>query len=333
MNLNDTPARPFAEGFIRIATTTDPESGRVIFNGSMEVLARYHQPRVPELLAAPRLGKHPISESLLANKANKEVEKIVEIPVRLFFNKASNALGSAYVAYDMDGKPACRGNGTLAKRESLTEQNHRLMVDTPCHGPELCEFANSGQASCRRQVRMTVQIPGQSDPLSVFEVRSSSFNGFNTLKGQLELVERRFGGLRHVPLKLQLWQTSNQASELEPFDVFKLTLDATSELEAMKLAQRARQDEKEAGLDADIDAIYAGDTSSIPDEDFAQVADFYANAAPLARRPGAEALAAQVMAKGSARGNDLAGQVIAKAMHAAAEVPDRAQSCNIVNGC
>ena len=57
---------------------------------------------------------------------------------------------------------------------------------------------------------MSVQIPGQDNPLSTFEVRSSSYNSYKTLKGQLELVERRFGGLRHVPLRLQIWPTYAQ---------------------------------------------------------------------------------------------------------------------------
>ena len=318
MNLNNTPVRPFAEGFIRVATTTEPETEKVVFSGSMEVLARHHQARAPDLIAAPRLEKHPISEALMNVKANKEAQKLVEVPIRLFFNKSANALGFSYNAYALDGKPACQGDGTLAKRESVTEQNLRVVIDTPCHGPDLCEFANSGEVTCRRQVRMTVQIPNQPNPLSVFEVRSSSFNGFNTLKGQLELVEKRFGGLRHVPLKLQLWQTSNQASDLEPFDVFKVTLDAPSEVEAMKVANRARQDEKEAGLDGDTDAIYAAGNPDALVEDFTQVADFYSGAVVTARRAGVDPLAKQILAKVKASGHDFAGQLIAQAMQASA---------------
>ena len=325
MNLNNTPVRPFAEGFIRIATTTAPENEKVLFSGSMEVLARHHQARAPDLIAPPRLEKHPISEALMNDKANKEAQKLVEVPIRLFFNKSANALGFSYNAYALDGKPACQGDGTLAKRESVSEQNLRVVIDTPCHGPDLCEFANSGEAMCRRQVRMTVQIPNQANPLSVFEVRSSSFNAFKTLKGQLELVEKRFGGLRHVPLKLQLWQTSNQASDLEPFDVFKVTLDAPSEVEAMKVANRARQDEKEAGLDGDTDAIYAAGNADALVEDFAQVADFYAGAVVTARRAGADPLAKQILAKVKAPGHDFAGQVIAQAMQASAGAVEKAQ--------
>lgn len=76
MNLNNTQVRPFAEGFIRIATTTEPETEKVIFNGSIEVLARHHQARVSDLIAVPRLEKHPITESLMNNKANKEGHRL-----------------------------------------------------------------------------------------------------------------------------------------------------------------------------------------------------------------------------------------------------------------
>ncbi|MDR7097212.1 hypothetical protein J2X09_004986 [Hydrogenophaga laconesensis] len=73
-------------------------------------------------------------------------------------------------------------------------------------------------------MKMTVQIDGQNDPLSVFEVRSSSINNFRALSSQLMLIERRFGGLRHVPLntnsqaKLLLAEQSLQSLSAAIFD-------------------------------------------------------------------------------------------------------------------
>ncbi|MGB4347367.1 MAG: hypothetical protein WBJ21_13330, partial [Burkholderiaceae bacterium] len=195
MNLSTIPVRPYAEGIIRIATTSEPGSEKIAFDGRMEILARHHRERQVDVIEVPRLAKHTMGDKLMDEKPNKEAGKLVEVPIRMFFGKTINALTVRYQAYDVDGKPVCRGNGERAKRTSMSDENVRVVVDAPCTGPETCEYVASGKAGCRRQVCMTVQIPGQDNPLSTFEVRSSSYNTYKTLKGQLELVERRFGGL------------------------------------------------------------------------------------------------------------------------------------------
>ncbi|MFC6281171.1 recombination directionality factor [Polaromonas aquatica] len=321
MNLGTIPVRPFAEGIIRIATTSEPGAENIVFDGSIEILSRHHQARQEEVIQVPRMEKHPIREKLMDEKPNKEAGKLVEVPIRMFFGKTSNALTVAYQAYDADGRPVCRGNGELAKRTSLSNENVRVVVDAPCAGPETCEFVASGNARCRRQVCMSVQIPGQENPLSTFEVRSSSYNTYKTLKGQLELVERRFGGLRHVPLKLQIWQTSNQASDFDSFDVFKIALGAPTELEAMKVAKLARTEETEAGLDADVDSAYTAATVGVGEDDFEIVTDFYTERPSAAtRRNGGTSFVDQLTAvKGQGSGTSLAENVIAQAMARAGE--------------
>lgn len=321
MNLSTIPVRPFAEGIIRIATTSEPGAEKIVFDGSLEILSRHHQAREADAIEIPRLAKHPMRDKLMEEKPNKDAGKLVEVPIRMFFGKTSNALAVAYQAYDADGRPVCRGNGEKAKRTSLSDENVRVVMDAPCSGPETCEFVASGQARCRRQVCMSVQIPGQDNPLSTFEVRSSSYNTYKTLKGQLELVERRFGGLRHVPLKLQIWQTSNQASDFESFDVFKISLGTATELDAMKAVKIARAEESEAGLESDVDTAYTAATDGVGEEDFEIVTDFYTRRpATAARRGGGASLVDQLTgATGQVAGSSLAENVIAHAMARAGE--------------
>jgi hypothetical protein len=314
MNLSTIPVRPFVEGIIRIATKTQPGVDRITFDGTMEVLARNHQKREPDQIEIPHLEQHAIGKSLMEQSKNKEAGKLVEIPIRMFFGKAANALTAAFQAYDADGKPICRGNGDKARRTSVSDDGIHAVVDVPCAGPSNCPLVTSGQARCQRQVCLTVQIEGQENPLSTFEVRSSSYNTFKTIKGQLELIERRFGGLRHVPLKLQLWQTSNQASAYEAFDVFKLALGATSEIDAMKAAKEARQAEVDAGLVEDVDAAYSSGPEGVGDDDFELVTDFYAPRSGAGRRNGAGSVVAQLVGKGQEGGASLASNVIAQAM-------------------
>lgn len=319
MNLSIIPVRPFVEGIIRIATKTQPGVDRIIFDGTMEVLARNHQKRESDQIEIPHLEQHAISQSLMEQSKNKEAGKLVEIPIRMFFGKTANALSAAFQAYDGEGKPVCRGNGDKAKRTSVSDDGIHAIVDVPCVGPASCPMVTSGQARCQRQVCLTVQIEGQENPLSTFEVRSSSYNTFKTIKGQLELIERRFGGLRHVPLKLQLWQTSNHASAYESFDVFKLALGALSEIDAMKAAKAARQAEVDAGLNEDVDSAYTTVPEGVGEDDFELVTDFYAPRPVAGRRNGASSFVGQLAVKGQEGGASLASNLIAQAMAMAGE--------------
>ncbi|MDO9507553.1 MAG: hypothetical protein Q7J50_19610, partial [Hydrogenophaga sp.] len=123
-------------------------------------------------------------------------------------------------------------------------------------------------------------IVGQDDPLSVFEVRSGSLNNYRTLAAQLKIVERRYGGLRHVPLKLTMWQASNQASNYEAFDLMRLSIGAPTEAQAMEQAKKAREQVAADGLVDDMDDLFiTGDErptfAELMADDFQMVRDFY----------------------------------------------------------
>lgn len=288
MNLSTIPVTPHAIGFIKVACDDDPLFGEARTRNEFVITQRHHVAGDTQ----PKLAPHPLQVSL-AKSADGETKKVTEIPIRLFFNKASNAISIRYQAYSKPGNvPVCAGDGKNAKRITLAADQTQTVIETACPGPELCALVQSGQAECRRQVRMSVQIEGQNDPFSVFEVRSSSINTYRALKAQLQLIDRRFGGLRHVPLKLALWQASNEASSYEPFSLMRLELDAPDEAEAMKAARARREGLKEAGIDDDMDAVNSdeGDTESFlaATLDYPAVREFYA--ADAARRPGAEAI-------------------------------------------
>lgn len=287
MNLDNICTTPHAQGFIKVACELDPAFGDRRTLNEFVVTTRHHEQEANE----PRLAKHPITEKLATPKEEGEGRAVREIPIRLFFNKAQNALGIKYQAYGSPGNaPVCAGNGKSARRVVRAGDGTQTLQELACLGPELCDLVQSGQAKCTRQVRMTVQIEGQDDPLSVFEVRSSSLNTYKALRGQLKLIESRFGGLRHVPLKLTIWQGSNEASSYKLFSLMSLELDAPSEIEAMNTARKAREELLAAGIDDDVDQALApadGDEEEglLAAADFQAVREFYEAAV---RREGAE---------------------------------------------
>ena len=292
MNLSNISSAPHAQGFIKVAIEGDPAFGDHRTVNDFLITARHH---AQADVGVPRLAEHPIKQKLLGAPEDQESEprQLREIPIRLFFNKPENALSIRYQAYAESGNaPVCAGDGKTAKRRTTAGDDTQTLQDVPCSGPETCSFVQSGEAKCNRQVRMAVQINGQGDSLSVFEVRTSSLNTYRALRGQLQYIHGRFKGLRHVPLKLTLWQASLEASSYQPFTLMQLELDATSEVEAMKTAQTMRLELAEAGIDDDVDAAFAcapdADAEMLAAADFQSVAEFYDGAA--ARRPGSQAV-------------------------------------------
>ena len=316
MNLSTIPVAPHAQGFIKVACETDPMFGASKTKNEFLVTLRHHQ--ADENQAS--LVEHPIAQKLAKPVEGAPVEEgargpITEIPIRLFFNKAENALSIKYQAYKAQGnKPVCAGNGKTASRLVLAGDATPTIQEVACPGPDLCSLVQGGTAVCRRQVRMAVQVVGQDDPLSVFEVRTSSLNTYRALAAQLKLVEGRFGGLRHVPLKLTLWQASNEASDYRPFSLMQLKLDAPSELEAMREAKARRDELAQAGIedvtDGTLDAESAEDHFGAAALDFQAVREFYQT--EVARRPGTEAINTPTRAARASSANDAIALAVAR---------------------
>lgn len=287
MNLDTIAVAPHAQGFIKVAREDDPMFQTSTRNEFLITLRHHAQGS-----GNPALAPHPIAATVGTKGEDDQPSVVKEIPIRLYFNRTDKALSIRYQAYASEGvRPVCSGNGKTAKRLTLAADQTPTLQEIACPGPDLCDLVTSGKAVCRRQVRMAVQIVGQNDPLSVFEVRSSSLNTYRALKAQLHLVEKKFGGLRHVPLKLALWQSSNELSSYQPFDLMRLVLDASSEIEAMQAVKKAREELATAGICDEVDEVVdevsndeAFGTASL---DFQAVTEFYTTSG---RRAGTEAM-------------------------------------------
>ncbi len=324
MNLKSIAITPFAQGIIKVDCEPGEEQGTVKTRPGMVVRARHHDAmeEASGHRTQPDLAEHPIHARLLERPANKEAQAVVEVPVRMFFNKAENAIGIQYKAYDLEsGAPVCTGDGKNAARVTLAGDATQTLSQVPCPGTERCAFAQAAGTACRRQMKMTVQIEGQDDPLSVFEVRSSSINSYRALAAQLRLIEHRFGGLRHVPLKLQMWRASNAASQYEAFDLLRLGIDANDEASAMNQAKTAREKAQAVGLNDQLDDLFSSadvtDPADLLSDEFQMVSDFYEVSRPTRRTQAVrgDAFAPAQSAAGPAP--TTAGSVIADAVRRA----------------
>jgi hypothetical protein len=257
MNLRQITINPHAEGFIKLAWETDPVlTGKPRMPGEFLITARHHCARPSADRPGGTLAAHPLQDKLGQADTGAGRKVVKEVPIKMFFNSVARALTISYQAYSVDANlPVCTGNGKDARRRSVLDDGTISVETQACVGPLRCTFVHSGQANCHREVRMPVQIDGQSNPLTVFEVRTASLNTYRAVRGQLLLIEKRFGGLRHVPLKLTLWQSSNQASGFEPFTLMQLSLNSVDEFAAMAEVKAMRIKYTEAGLgDGDWEA-------------------------------------------------------------------------------
>ena len=251
MNLSAIrPIGPHIEGFIRFASEGERETLRQL--NHFEVLSRVHQDPVG---GQAKLEPHPIGAELIALAPNKGTGLIKEIPVKLMFNAPDNNLSARYEAYDKDlNRLVCAGDGENFCR---TSQIAGQATSGACTGPDSCGYANNGQVRCHFKVRLKVQIDGQTDPFSVFELQSGSINTYRTLSAKLNLMHAAFGGkLRHVPLNLTIWNKSSSESTYLPFYCADLKL---AENETMATAIKKANDGATADTNAGlaIDAMEA----------------------------------------------------------------------------
>lgn len=291
MDLTNIAITPYTEGYIKVAFETDPAvTAEARTKPEFRVTARHHEGNAQFGTGVPALAKHPITEKLQQPDAITGEKVVREIPIKLFFNKADRAISISYQAFSAElGKqsvPVCNGNGKDAQRLIRAADDTVSQQQVACPGPERCQLVLSGLANCNRQVRMAVHIDGQDDPLSVFEVRTTSLNTYRAIKSQLLQLEKAMGGLRHVPLKLSLWQASNSASNYEPFDLMRLGLNAPSLIEASKARKAVLQELETAGVSDDMDtALGATEPATdielgIPTLDFQGMAEVYDAPAP-----------------------------------------------------
>lgn len=258
MNLTTIENAPFVQGIIHIKSTLDDATGEIQTYDEFEVVGRHHEGEIVDLTSPgirPVLAKHPIHAALAS--AEKSNGKIREIPIRMFFDTADAAIQIGYRAYSTEsGKPLCSGDGNSAMRSVLAADKTQTLSELACPGCDTCAYACEPDVNCYRQVRMTVQIDGQNDDLSTFEVRSTSINTYKSLRAQLKQIESRLGGLRHVPLVLKLWSASNTLSGFKAFYCMRLEY-AGGEIEAFKAAKLKRAELAALGLVDNNDIVFA----------------------------------------------------------------------------
>ena len=238
---------PHVEGIIRFASEGQGEEMRQL--DYFDVCARVHQ--APQEGSLPTLMAHPITEKLLSKVEEDEQKKIRVIPIRLIADKPANSLKARYEAYDTEtGRLLCVGDGENGERAVLSKGTS---VSCQCKGPEACEYANDQGVQCALRVRMRVQIEGQDDPFSVFELHSGGINTYRTLSAKLEMMYEAFGGkLRGLPLELGVYAKSSTASAYQPFYVADLRVRSEMKpAEAFAAMKSQREAESQAGLSLD----------------------------------------------------------------------------------
>lgn len=244
MNLNEIkPIGPHVEGFIRFASEGEGET--LTQHPQFEVLSRSH-----DLLngGVPKLKEHPATNDLLQLEQNKSAGAIKVIPIRLMFNKVENNLSASYQAFDSDlGRMVCSGDGKIASRKDVASGQP---TSCDCLGPDSCAFANSSGVKCHLNVRLKVQLKGQSDPLSVYEFQSSSINTYRTLSAKLQLLRSACQEkLRNIPLELTIWEKSSHMSSYAPFYCADLKLEGGIDLvKAIAASKAAQAQEEGAGI-------------------------------------------------------------------------------------
>lgn len=247
MNLNQIkPIGPHVEGVIRFASTGQGDSLQQLDH--FEVLSKVYESKEPGKL--PVLRSHPIAASLVEIQKEEGGEKKIRvIPIRLIADKPENSLSARYEAYDTElGRQVCVGDGEKCERAVLSKG---ITHSAQCAGPEACEFANAQGYQCSLHVRLKVQIEGQKDALSTFELQSGGINTYRTLSAKLQMMYGLFKRqLRGVPLELAIYDKSSVTSAYQAFYVADLRLrDGLTPAEALKRTVEFREDQDSAGLD------------------------------------------------------------------------------------
>lgn len=182
-------------------------------------------------------------------KSDTAKVKLHSIPVRIMFDSPENNFKAEYTCFDDKGRPLCAGNGDKAKRrDSVSEAG---VKEVPCPGADLCEFGQKSR--CKQFGRLIIGMESlfESDPLSGFMFRTTSFNSIRALTARLKyfaaLTCNKMAGM---PCTLRMRAKSTAASFRQP--IFYLDLEpAGGIIEAANKATAWRKKMAEAGMSYD----------------------------------------------------------------------------------
>lgn len=239
------PVGPVVEGVIRFASAGEGDTLKQLDH--FDVLALVHE---QDEAAKPKLTKHPIEARLAEKREAGDQPHVRVIPIKLMFNDPDVNLRARYEAYDSDlSRLACVGDGEKGCRANFASGT---TSSVECAGPDACSFANTAGMHCSLHVRMKVQVEGQTDPFSCFELQSGGINTYRTLKAKLNMMHAAFGDkMRFVPLDLCVYAKSSRMSDYKPFYVADIRLRDGADLQAATHA--ATEAKERAGIS---DAVY-----------------------------------------------------------------------------
>lgn len=239
------PSGPHIEGFIRFSYEEGAEQGHQ--RQQFELLSREHA-EAPLPGQVPRMKTHPLAEQLMGSDGPKNERLITEVPITFFNKTPEGCLVARYEAVDLlNRRVVCCGDGKMAKRRTVDEP-HQISVT--CHGPEHCQFANSGAATCKLHTRLRVHVEGSDDPLGVFEFQSTGINSYRAIAAKLKMFFGLYGDLRGLPLRLTSWAKSSVSSAYATFYAANIEVREGMTLKDVKDAA-ARYREEHDGLDLD----------------------------------------------------------------------------------
>lgn len=213
MQHQDIELLPHCEGYIHLA----PPDGGV--EGHFLIHNRSRQAST-DIGVMPRRALHPLHHQLA--RAAPE-GRIANLAVRVLFDTPKHNIRIRYQAWSdrYEHGPSCLGNGADARRLDTGCGN---WSSTPCRGPHWCPAAASGELRCALDVRLMVTVEEAADPLAMWMVQSHSENSYRSMMGSLVYLHALYGGLRHLPLELAIYQVATRASGFEPFDCMQLRL-------------------------------------------------------------------------------------------------------------
>ena len=210
MNLSADKIGPFTEGRVQIVT---PEDG-----GECHFAITGHTHQNMTDGEVPAYAEHPV-----AAKVGPLGARLREIPVKVMFDQVHHNLFTRYEAWSpgVPDMPVCIGDGAIANAVNVSTGQRHAHV---CNGPSLCRLMLDNNLNCSISVRMPVLVQGV--PL---ELRSNAVNTLAALTAKLTELRARFGGLRHLSLKLRIWEKSTRASSYRRFGCATVDLDADAE--------------------------------------------------------------------------------------------------------
>jgi hypothetical protein len=184
---------------------------------------------------------HPIQEKLGKAKA-----KLTSIPVRIAYNDPDLNLSNRYTLFDnLTGRVTCSGDGKQARRMVKDQGVQDIDCPTPC----MCPHGKY----CKCFSRAYFRLEDQDDELGVFVLRTTSYNGLNSLYSTLSQLFGLTGGkMAGMPMRLVLSSKTTKLSFGEKVYFAELaTREGQTLLEAIADGREFQQKLTDAGLSLD----------------------------------------------------------------------------------